>query len=433
MTDDPAPLPTQSARIAAVDLNGQLRGKRIPATKSDSPMQLPLSALNVDLFGADIEGSPLVFQSGDADGVLVPTDRGPIPLPWVPGTPSLTLATVSRPDGTPFSGDPRHALMRVLDRYAARGWHPVCAVELEFFLVETDGALAAPLNPTTRRRVKHPEILSLREIDQFAAFFDDVEQSAREMGLPDQVVTSEAALGQFEITLAHVAALRAADDTLLMRELIKGTALRHGMTATFLPKPFANESGTGLHMHASIVDADGANVLRDHPDLLQQAVAGCLDTMQAATAIFAPYAPSYARFVDNAHAPTAATWGYDNRTVALRIPAGPPAATRIEHRVAGGDVNPYLLFAAVLGGMLSGIEDARSAPPATSGNAYEADAPAGLAHDLDSAIQALTSPDLARIFPPLLIDNLRRTKAQELAKMAAIPNSELTAMLVDLL
>lgn len=432
MTDTPQS-PNASARIAAVDLNGQLRGKRIPAAKTTATTQLPLSALNVDIFGADIDGSPLVFQSGDADGVLVPTDRGPVPMPWVPGTPSLVLATLARPDGTPFAGDPRQALMRVLDRYAARGWTPICAVELEFFLVETDGALAAPLNPTTGRRVKHPEILSLREIDQFAAFFDDVERGARDMGLPDQVVTSEAALGQFEVTLGHGPALRAADDTLLMRELIKGVAFQHGMTATFLPKPFAHESGTGLHMHASVVDQDGGNAFRDQPALLEQAIAGCLDTMTAATAILAPFAPSYARFVDNAHAPTAATWGHDNRTVALRIPAGLPAATRIEHRVAGGDVNPYLLFAAVLGGMLIGIEDARTPPPETQGNAYASDAPQALAPDLAHAIEALDDPDLRRILPEQLIDNLRRTKRQELDRMSRISEAELTALLVDLI
>lgn len=423
---------TQSARIACVDLNGQLRGKRLPDDKLGTRVQIPYSVSNVDIFGADIDNSPLVFESGDADAVMVAADRGLVPMPWLPGCPQLQLSTLAHPDGSAFASDPRVALMAVLDRYAARGWTPVCAVEIEFFLVETDGALAAPVNPTTGRRLNRTDVLSLREIDQFALFFDDIEHSARQMGLPDHVITSEAAVGQFEITLNHGPALRAADDCLLMKELIKGTALKHGLTATFLPKPFALESGTGLHLHCSVLAGD-ENVFAKDQSLLEQAVAGCLSALAPSSLIFAPFGHSYARFVDNAHAPTAANWGYDNRTVAVRIPQGPMPARRIEHRVAGGDVNPYLHFAAVLGAMLMGIDDGLTPPAETKGNAYGAAAPAALALDLTAAIDALNDPLMTRLFDPTLLDNLARCKSQEHQKCAEMSDSDQTLMMIDLL
>ena len=137
---------TKSLRIATVDLNGQFRGKRVAASALGKEMRLPLSALNVDIFGADIEGSPLVFDSGDQDGIMMTANREPIPLPWVAGSAYLDLRTMHQDDGTPFVGDPRLALSAVLDRYAQRGWSVIAACELEFFLIE-DGSKFCKVMP----------------------------------------------------------------------------------------------------------------------------------------------------------------------------------------------------------------------------------------------------------------------------------------------
>ncbi|MEL6700799.1 MAG: glutamine synthetase family protein, partial [Pseudomonadota bacterium] len=417
-----------SARIAAVDLNGQLRGKRVPSDKLGKPARMPFSALNVDIFGCDIDDSPLVFDSGDADGVMTPTDRDPVPLPWLDHAPDLQLCALTHEDGTPFDGDARVALTRILDRYAARGWSPQTAVELEFYLVEADGALAAPINPRTGRRLARHEVLSLTQIDAFEAFFNDIETGAAAMGLQPCTVSGESGLGQFEIALDHAPALKAADDALLMKELIKGTARNHGLSATFMAKPFAEEAGSGLHLHASILDAEGTNIFDDGgskgTDLLRHAIAGCLAALPASTLILAPHQGSYGRFVPGAHAPTSACWGYDNRTVALRVPGGPPAARRFEHRSAGGDTNPYLLSAAILGAALIGIEDAMDPGPITTGNAYDAATAPTLAPTWAAAIDALDDPLIARIFPAALIDNLIRTKRQERAKCAKLGEHE---------
>jgi glutamine synthetase len=423
----------QTFRVAACDLNGRMRGKRLPASHAEKleggTLRMPLSALNLDIFGADIAGSPLVFDSGDADGRLFPTDRGPVPLPWLDTAQALVPMVMNTEDGAPFSGDPRHALSRVLDRYASRGWEVFAATELEFTLVDPGGkSLKTIRDPRSGRRMKAPGILSLGQMDAFDAFLSALYSAGAEMGIPVDTAISEAGIGQFELTLRHQSALRAADDTWLFKTMITGLARQHGYVATFMAKPFAEDTGNGLHMHFSVLNREGRNVFDDGTatgsGILRNAVAGCLAAMPASTLIFAPHANSYARLVPGAHAPTGAGWGYENRTAAVRIPGGPNAARRIEHRVAGGDINPYLTFAAILGAAILGVEDRIDPPAPITGNAYEADLPQ-LAAEWGIAIDRFESDALiARIFPADLIRNMVMTKRQEHAHMAAIPASD---------
>jgi glutamine synthetase len=241
---------------------------------------------------------------------------------------------------------------------------------------------------------------------------------------PADAAISEGGPGKFEINLMHHDdPLRAADDAYLFKMLIKGLARRNGFAASFMAKPYLDQPGSGLHMHFSVLDQDGNNVFDDGSDqgtdTLRHAVQGCLQAMADCTLIFAPHANSYARLVPDAHAPTGIGWGYENRTAAIRIPGGPAAARRIEHRVAGGDVNPYLMACAVLGAALNGIEDAAEPPAPITGNAYEADLPQ-IPGDWATAIDRFeNSPVVARIFPAELIRNLVMTKRQELRIIGA--------------
>ena len=419
----------QTFRVAACDLNGRMRGKRLPASHGDKlgggTLRMPLSSLNLDVFGADIENSPLVFETGDIDGCLFPTERGAVPLPWLDVPQALVPMVMHTEDGAPFAGDPRHALAAVLDRYAAHGWEVFAATELEFTLVDPSGkSLKTVRDPRSGRRMKAPGILSLGQMDAFDAFLSDLYSAGAEMGIPVETAISEAGIGQFELTLHHQSAMRAADDTWLFKTMIKGLARQHGYVATFMAKPFADDTGNGMHMHFSVLDGAGRNVFDDGTDkgtdTLRSAVAGCLAAMPPSTLIFAPHANSYARLVPGAHAPTGAGWGYENRTAAVRIPGGPNAARRIEHRVAGGDINPYLSFAAILGAAITGIEDGMTPPAPITGNAYEADLPQ-LAADWGAAIDLFaTDPLIARIFPAELIRNLVMTKRQEHAHISRI-------------
>lgn len=423
----PSAYPT--IRIAACDLNGRMRGKRLPGRalgSMDKGVRMPFSALNVDLWGHDIADSPLVFETGDADGVLVPTGRGPVAMPWLDRPSALVPMTMRHEDGRPFAGDPRAALEGVLARYEAKGWNVVAATEMEFTLVDDSGDEMLPvLDPHSGRRLAHGAVLSIQELDAFDAFFSDLYDGCDEMGIPADNSIAEAGVGQFEVTLTHQSALRAADDAWLFKALVQGLARKHKMAATFMAKPYSDDSGNGMHVHFSVLDGEGRNIFSDGgpkgTPLLASAVAGCLLAMPDSSLIFAPFGNSYDRLVPGAHAPTAAVWAYENRTAAIRIPGGPPAARRIEHRSAGGDVNPYLLLATVLGAALLGIEDGLTPPDPISGNAYDiADAPA-LSADWGEAIDRMEqSKVMARILQPDLIRYLVMTKRQELEVFAGI-------------
>lgn len=420
-------------RVAASDLNGQMRGKRVPRASYDKldeeGSRMPLSVLNVDIWGADIEDSPLVFASGDEDGVLKPTEHGPVPMPWLDSPSALVPMWMFHDDGTPFAGDPRHALRRVLDRYAARGWTVQAAVEMEFYLVDDTGhQLSAPQNPISGRPVFGNAILSIRQLDAFDSFLTDLYEACDAMDIPADSASSEAGLGQFEINLAHRDAMAAADDAWLFKALVRGMARRHDMAATFMAKPFENDAGNGMHVHFSVLDENGNNIFDDGgargTDLLRNAVAGCLAGMPGGTLLWAPHENSYARFAPGAHAPTGACWAYENRTAAIRIPSGPPKARRIEHRVACGDINPYLVLAGILGSALAGIEDGLEPPAPITGSAYDLDLPR-LMPDWESAVDRFeTDPIMARIFTPELITNFTMTKRQEIRRLADLPPEE---------
>ena len=431
----------RTIRVAAADLNGQARGKRVPSRYADRVVEegtrFPMSVLNLDIWGEDIDDSPLVYETGDRDGVLRPTERGFMPMPWLDAPTALLPIWMFHEDGRPFDGDPRHALRAVLERYKARGLTPVCAMELEFFLIDDSGRnLQVPTSPRSGKRRVAGEILSLRALDQFDVFFTDLYDACEEMDIPADTAISEAGLGQFEINLMHCDdALRAADDAWLFKMLVKGMARKHGFAASFMAKPYEDYSGSGLHVHFSVLDADGNNVFNDGgpsgTDTLRHAVAGCLKAMPGSALIFAPHANSFDRMVPGSHAPTGISWAYENRTAAIRIPSGNPAARRIEHRVAGGDVNPYLMLAAVLGAALNGIEDAKEPPAPITGNAYEVDLPQ-IPGDWISAIDAFeTSPEVARIFPGELIRNFVLTKRQEVHYMQELSPQEQVAIYLD--
>ncbi|WP_299962891.1 glutamine synthetase family protein [uncultured Roseobacter sp.] len=431
----------RSIRVAASDLNGQPRGKRIPVRYAHKALEggtrFPLSVLNLDIWGEDIDASPLVFEHGDRDGVLQPTERGFMPVPWLDAPSALLPIWMFHEDGRPYDGDPRHALRAVLERYMARGLTPVCATELEFFLIDDSGrSLQVPPSPRSGKRRVAGEILSLRALDRFDGFFTDLYDACEAMDIPADTAISEAGLGQFEINLMHGDdALRAADDAWLFKMLVKGMARKHGFAASFMAKPYADYAGSGLHVHFSVLDAQGRNVFDnggpEGTDLLTQAVAGCLEAMRGSALIFAPHANSFDRMVPGAHAPTGVGWAYENRTAAIRIPSGPPAARRIEHRVAGGDVNPYLMLAAVLGAALNGIEDGAAPPAPLTGNAYEADLPQ-IPDDWRTAIDTFeASPQMTRIFAPDLIRNLVLTKRQELHYMQELSPEERVAIYLD--
>lgn len=430
----------RTVRAAVADLNGQARGKRVPARFADKLItagtRMPLSVLNVDIWGDDIEDSPLVFESGDRDGVLMPTDRGFVPMPWLTNPSALLPMWMFREDGTPFEGDPRHSLRLVLDRFEARNWTPVVATELEFYLIDDAGDdLQPPPSPRSGKRRLGGEVLSIRALDAFDTFFTELYDACEAMDIPAETAISEAGMGQYEINLTHGCAMKAADDSWLFKLLVRGLARKHGFAASFMAKPYSEHSGTGMHMHFSILDADGRNVFDDGTergsDLLLNAVAGCMEAMPASALVFFPHGNSYDRLTPDAHAPTGIAWAYENRTAAIRVPAGPFAARRVEHRVAGGDINPYLLITAILGAALAGIEDGMTPAAPITGNAYAQDLPQ-LPRTWADAIAAFEGSEMTpRLFPAELVRNYILTKKQEMQYYEELDEAERIDLYLD--
>lgn len=417
-----------SLRAAVCDLNGVMRGKRIPLEQAEKVLKgglrMPLSVVGVDIWGEDIVNSPLVFSTGDADGLCESTGRGILPMDWTQEPTGLIPLWLREENGAPFGGDPRRALAGIVERFARHGYTPVVAMELEFYLYDpSDARPVAPVSPATGKRLDADSVLSIDELDDFGAFFRDVYAACAQQGVPADSAIAENGIGQFEINLMHVAdPLKAADDAVLFKRIVKGVARKHGFAASFMAKPYGQRSGSGLHVHFSLIDRHGENLFNNNTaegsPLMLHAVGGLVEAMAETTLLFAPHANSYRRLRPGTHAPSAAAWGYENRTVAVRIPGGPHAARRIEHRVAGADANPYLVLAGILGGALAGIERQIAPPDPVQGDAYLLKLKS-LPPDWASAIEAFAAGPIVQFaLPTVLRDMLVACKQQEMNTFA---------------
>lgn len=389
MTTDKKQGKSRELDLFITDLNGNLRGKRLPASGlkklRKEGIKLPLSVVGFDFWGADVLDNGLVFETGDSDGVCMPVSQEPIPVPWSEAPRDQMLAMMFNPDGTPFGADPRQVLNRMVDRFSAKGLTPVLATELEFYLMDAESeSVQRPIPPALAdgkgRRLANAEGYSVEEMDGFEAFFADIREACQGQGIGADTIIAEMGPGQFEVNLNHVAdPLNAGDQAILFKRLVRGVSRRHGYSATFMAKPYVEESGNGFHTHFSLLDRDGNNVFDDGTeqgsDLLRHAIAGMMQLMPESMLVFAPHLNSYRRFMPGAHAPTHASWGYENRTVALRVPESSNLARRIEHRVAGADANPYLVLASILAGALHGMENALEPDAPVEGDAYAEESP----------------------------------------------------------
>jgi len=369
--------------LLLADLMGIPRGKRITAAElegaHDSGLLLPGSMFALDVLGGTVQSTGLGFDEGDADRVCLPIAGTLVPVPWLGADVAQMQVSMYEHDRSPFHGDPRHVLENVVARFTALGLKPVMAVELEFYLVDRErtpaGHAQPPRQPLTGRREVKTQINSMQELNEYSAVLGAIAAAAREQELPVGTVLAEYGPGQFEVNLHHVDdPLLACDHAIRLKRLVKGVALQHGMEATFMPKPYRDHAGSGAHLHVSMLDAEGRNIFAaDDPagsEQLRHAIGGLAATMNDAIAICAPTANSYRRFQPEAYVPLNPSWSVNNRGVAFRVPHGPPASRRVEHRIAGADANPYLLAAITLAGMHLGITRKLDPGPVLAGNAY---------------------------------------------------------------
>lgn len=416
---------SQIMRVEAfvTDVNGIARGKWLTRAKAlqlaEKGLPLPRSVFALDIWGRDVPAAGLAFGTGDPDSPCFPVDGRVATVPWLDEPSAQVMLTMRGADGDDFVADPRGVLARVVRALRDRNLTPVVATELEFYLHRVDGE-GRPIPPAAGQRGDARDVnatLSTDALLEHQRLFDTINATCAAQNIPADTWLSEAGPGQFELNLLHRAdALAAADDAILLKRAVKAVAQRHGLGATFMAKPYGDASGNGMHVHISLLDDAGVNVLAEADGkpsrTLFHAVAGLVASMPDAMLAFAPHANSYRRFRANAHAPVSAGWGIDDRSAAVRVVVGDAKSTRIEHRVAGADCNPYLAVAAVLAGILSGIEAGEMPPPEQDRTNPEAGQP--LPIEWGAAIRAFAaSPFIARHFGEGFRDIVAACKRQD--------------------
>lgn len=357
---------TRAVDAFLVDLNGKAFGKRLPVadlpglyadgTTMCAAMQL------TDAQGTCWDTAGLGFSDGDPDAPCRAIPGTLAPVPWAPKPRAQCLMRFEEPDGTLLWYEPRTILGAVVDRFAELNLVPVVALELEFYLIDSergeDGAPQPPRSPVTGRANAAGNVLGMAALDEFAPVLDAILSGCRAQGLPVTTISKEYGPGQFEINLTHRAdPLRAADEAALLRRAVIAAARAAGYDATFMSKPYAEGSGSGAQVNLSFADGDGENAFAgpDGDRLIRHAVAGMQALLPETMTVFAPNLHAYRRFAPDQFTPVTLDWGENNRSVAFRVPAGDGPGRRIEHRAGGAEANPYLIAAAALAAAHHGI------------------------------------------------------------------------------
>ncbi|MEM8703595.1 MAG: glutamine synthetase family protein [Pseudomonadota bacterium] len=368
--------------VVLPDTNGVLRGKWLPgkALKKvfEQGVAFPYSLFGLDVWGREVEATGMHLETGDKDGVCWPIPETLKLVPWTERKTAQVLLSMYDRDGAPFLADPRHVLENMVEQLKSEfGVTATCAFELEFYLFEeSDGDWTEQPKPlfSTHLGPARQNMYALSDLEALLPVVDDLRKACEAQGIPADAAVSEAAPGQFELNLHHRRnPLLAADDVVLLRRLVAGVARKHELKASFMAKPFVEWPGNGMHVHVSMED-ENCNLFADPdkgPERLGHAINGLLKTMPEALLLFISTFNGFRRMQPGSYAPASICWGYDNRSVALRVPASSPEAARVEHRIAGADANPYLVLTGILAGMLEGLKQRKDPPAPVTGNAYE--------------------------------------------------------------
>src|SRR5688500_4593541 len=363
------------------DMAGIARGKIMPAQKfaADEGMKLPESIFLQTVTGDYPLDTSAAMSPAEIDIVLKPDTRTVRVVPWAAEPTAQVIHDCFYSDGRSVTMAPRQVLRHILELYAARGWDPVIAPELEFYLIEPNIDADYPLKPPVGRSGRAEpgrQSYSIAAVNEFDPLFDDIYAFCEAQDIEIDTLIHEAGAAQMEINLNHGDALDLADQAFLFKRTAREAALRHKMYATFMAKPLAGEPGSAMHIHQSIVDAKtGENIFSDAEGkpsaLFESFVAGLQKYLPPAMSLFAPNVNSYRRIRRGDSAPINVQWGFDNRTAGLRVPLSDAQSRRIENRLGGADANPYLAIAASLGcGYLGMMEGLKPTAPIT-GSAYD--------------------------------------------------------------
>ena len=353
------------------DLSGIARGKILPAEKflrilRDRGLRMPESIFVQTVTGEYPDED--ITSPANSDIYMVPDHDTVRVVPWYKEPTALVISDCVYVDGQPVDISPRHVLRRVLALYKERGWLPIVAPELEFFLVQVNKDPDYPLVPPvgrTGRTESGRQAYGIDAVNEFDPLFEDVYDYCEAQGIDIDTLTHEAGAAQIEINFNHGDPLALADQVFLFKRTVRETAIRHQVCATFMAKPMQGEPGSAMHIHQSVSDLHTGQTLFANPDgtdtpLFRSHIAGLQSYLPSVMPLLAPNVNSYRRLAGRGDAPINVHWGHDNRTVGLRVPYAQADGRRVENRVPGVDANPYLAIAASLAcgwlGMVEGRE-----------------------------------------------------------------------------
>lgn len=377
------------------DITGNARGKIMPAHKflKEKGMRLPESLFFQTVTGEWPDDDGMIdLTEGDMN--LKPDPNSIRFVPWAKEPTAQLIHDCFNYDGELVDIAPRTVLRKVLKLYEEKGWTPVVAPELEFYLVKQNIDEDVPLEPPVGRNGRAEtggQSFSIDAVNEFDPLFEEMYDFCEKQELDVDTLIHESGAAQMEINFDHGDALDCADQAFLFKRTVRETALRHGVYATFMAKPMENEPGSAMHIHQSILDVNGKNIFSNedgsNSDAILHFIGGLQKYTPACIAFMAPNVNSYRRLTFGDCAPGNLEWGEDNRTVGIRIPNSDAASRRVENRYAGADVNPYLSMAASLAcgylGMIHQIKPTAKADRDTSEEPYT------LPNTLEEALKTL--------------------------------------------
>ncbi len=396
------------------DLPGIARGKAMPATKfaRQDYFHLPDSIFFQTITG---DWGEAAGEEGfiERDMILRPDYSTASAAPWTADGTLQVIHDAYDRKGNVVQSAPRNVLKRVVDLYHAQGWDPVVAPEMEFYLVARNLDPAKNIEPMMGRSGRPAaarQAYSMTAVDEFGPVIDDIYDFAEAQGFEIDGITQEGGAGQLEINLQHGDPLKLADEVFYFKRLIREAALRHNCFATFMAKPIADEPGSAMHIHHSVVDrVTGLNLFNGpqggETDAFFHFIGGLQKHLPSVVAVMAPYVNSYRRYVRDHAAPINLEWGRDNRTTGIRVPLSSPSSRRVENRLAGMDCNPYLGIAASLACGYLGLMEEQRAGPSFKGDAYQGEGaiPRVMGDALDLFEEAtdmhqVLGPEFARVY-----------------------------------
>jgi glutamine synthetase len=367
------------------DMSGIARGKIIPADKllrilRERGMPLPETVFIQTVTGDYPDDLDDFVNPSYGDVYMTPDEATVRLVPWYEEATAQIICDAFNADDTPVSFSSRYILKKIVAEYESRGWSPIVAPELEFYLVavntDPDIPLQAPIGRSGRKE-NGRQAYGIDAVNEFDPIFEDVYDYCEKQNIDIDTLSHEAGAAQIEVNFNHGHPIETADQAFLFKRTAREVAMRHGVYATFMAQPMQTEPGSAMHIHQSVVDAEtGKNLFSTEDgkdtDMFRYYIGGLQRYLPAAVPLFAPNVNSYRRFGHKqTDSPINVEWGLDNRTAGLRVPVSKPENRRVENRLPGADGNPYLSIAATLACGLLGVLEKIEPTAQIKGSAYK--------------------------------------------------------------